>query len=100
VKEGAAAVQCASTNHALAEVGQIAHQAGHPQLKVRHRHPDIWPAQSRQNRKSQPKHGIIGFAVRQQLVEQLRHMRQRDRPRITYFRRQGRFQDLAGVQSR
>ena len=49
---------------------------------------------------SQAEHCVVHFAVRQQLVEQLRHMRQRDRPRITYFRRQRRFQYLAGVQPR
>ena len=89
VKKCPAPVQRASADHAFGKLRQIAHQSGHPKLEISNGQPDVRTAQRQHTASARRKTAVVGLAVGQQLIQQLRHVRQCHCARITYFRGQG-----------
>src|ERR1022692_1168188 len=100
MEERPTAIQRPSADDAFGKLRQIAHQPGHPKLEIRDGHPDIGSAQLSQHRERKPENIVVSLTVRQQLIQQLGYVAQRDCPRITYFKRQRRLQNFAGIQPR
>ncbi len=94
-----AAVQRATTRHALAESRQEPNQPHQPKLEIRQRHPDLARAQLMQHGNRQPEDRVVRLALGQQFVERFGDVLQRNYARVVQLARERRLQNVARIKA-